>query len=70
LDTAGKDNPLLQNAFFDEKDKNELIRNIARDQKVTEIAINDFIIQESDVLITVLEQLSFNEQEMLKNLIN
>ena len=70
LDSAGRDNPLLQNAFFEEKDKNELIRNIARDQKVTEIALNDFIIQESDVLITVLEQLSFNEQEMLKNLIN
>ena len=70
LDTAGRDNPLLENDFFEEKDKNELIRNIARDQKVTEIALNDFIIQESDVLITVLEQLSFNEQEMLKNLIN
>ena len=70
LDSAGRDNPLLQNAFFKETDKNELIRNIARDQKVTEIALNDFIIQESDVLITVLEQLSFNEQEMLKNLIN
>ena len=70
LDSAGKDNPLLQNVFFDSQDKNELIRNIARDQKVTEIALSDFIIQESDVLITVLEQLSFNEQEMLKNLIN
>ena len=70
LDSAGKDNPLLQNVFFDAKDKNELIRNIARDQKVTEIALSDFIIQESDVLIAVLEQLSFNEQEMLKNLIN
>ena len=70
LDSAGKDNPLLQNVFFDAQDKNELIRNIARDQKVTEIALSDFIIQESDVLITVLEQLSFNEQEMLKNLIN
>lgn len=71
LDSAGKDNPLLQNVFFNnEQDKNELIRNIARDQKVTEIALSDFIIQESDVLIAVLEQLSFNEQEMLKNLIN
>ena len=70
LDTAGNDNPLLNNTFFDEKDKNELIRNIARDQKAKEIAVNDFIIEESDVLITVLEQLSFSEQEMLKNLIN
>ena len=70
LDTAGKDNPLLRNAFFEEMDKNDKIRNVARDQKVTEIALNDFIIEESDVLIAVLEQLSFNEQEMLKNLIN
>ena len=70
LDTAGRDNPLLQTVFFEDNDKNELIRNIARDQKVTEIALNDFIIQESDVIITVLEQLSFAEQELLKNLIN
>lgn len=70
LDTAGRDNPLLQNAFFTETNKNELIKNIARDQKVTEIALNDFIIQESNVLITVVEQLSFAEQDMLKNLIN
>jgi hypothetical protein len=66
LDIAGKDNPLLRNAFFEEMDKNDKIRNVARDQKVTEIALNDFIIEESDVLIAVLEQLSFNEQEMLK----
>ena len=70
LDTAGRDNPLLQTAFFEDNDKNELIKNVARDQKVTEIALNDFIIQESDVIITVLEQLSFAEQELLKNLIN
>ena len=70
LDTAGRDNPLLQSAFFTETNKNELIKNIARDQKVTEIALNDFIIQESNVLITVVEQLSFAEQDMLKNLIN
>lgn len=70
LDTAGRDNPLLQSTFFNETDKNELIKNIARDQKVTEIALNDFIIQESNVLITVVEQLSFAEQDMLKNLIN
>ena len=73
LDTAGRDNPLLQNAIFEEENKNDkdkFIRKVARDQKVTEIVLNDFIIQESDVLITALEQLSFNEQEMLKTLIN
>jgi len=66
LDSAGRDNPLLRSEFFEEIDKNELIRNVARDQKVIEIALNDFIIKESDVFITVLEQISFSEQEMLK----
>lgn len=81
LDTAGRDNPLLKTAIFEEenkndkekkndKDKDDFIRKVARDQKLTEIALNDFIIQESNILISVLEQLSFNEQEMLKNLIN
>ena len=51
-------------------EKNEEIKNIARDQRVSEIVLSDYIIQESDVLITVIEQLSFAEQEMLKNLIN
>ena len=66
LDTAGKDNPLLQNAFFQEQD----IRSIIKDQKVCEILLSDFIIKESNVLIAVIEQLSFAEQEMLISLIN
>ena len=83
LDTAGKDNPLLDisnikisdqsdNSTMSKKKKldNAQIKEIARDQRVSEIVLSDFIIQESDVLITVLEQLSFAEQDMLKNLIN
>ena len=80
LDTAGKDNPLLDSSNFiknsassstsKDKSKTEHIKNIARDQRVSEIVLSDFIIKESDVLITVLEQLSFAEQDMLKNLIN
>ena len=71
LDTAGKDNPLLESPIFNNKEKDkEFIKAIARDQKVTEIVLADFIIQESDILITVLEQLSFAEQDMLKNLLN
>ena len=80
LDTAGKDNPLLDSSNFikmsdsnsniKDKSKTERIKNIARDQRVSEIVLSDFIIKESDVLITVLEQLSFAEQDMLKNLIN
>ena len=77
LDTAGKDNPLLEssNLFNNsdsqiEKEKDERIKNKARDQRVSEIVLSDFIIDKSDVLITVIEQLSFAEQDMLKNLIN
>ena len=80
LDTAGKDNPLLDSSNYiknshssstlKDKSKTEYIKNIARDQRVSEIVLSDFIIKESDVLITVLEQLSFAEQDMLKNLIN
>ena len=64
LDTAGKDSPLLQNDLF----KNN-IKSFARDQVITEVVLSDFIIQESNILIAVLEQLSFEEQEMLKTLI-
>lgn len=71
LDTAGKDNPLLQQVIPEkDKKKNEIIKDIARDQKITEIVLADFIIEKSDILITVLEQLSYSEQEMLRNLIN
>jgi len=66
LDVAGKDNPLLQNAFYQ---NNENINLIARDQKVTEIVLSDFIIQKSNILIACIEQLTFAEQEMLKTLI-
>ena len=65
LDTAGKDSPLLQNELFENKD----IKTVGKDQKITEIVLSDFIIQESNVLIAVVEQLSFEEQEMLKTLI-
>lgn len=78
LDTAGKDNPLLDisnmtdvnNLPKKNKYESEQIKNIARDQRICEIVLADFIIEKSDVLITVLEQLSFAEQEMLKNLLN
>ena len=66
LDTAGKDNPLLQNAYYQ---NNEDVKKIAKDQKISEILLSDFIIQESNILIAVLEQLSFAEQEMLRTLI-
>ena len=66
LDTAGRENPLLQNAFYQEHD----IKSVIQDQKVCEILLSDFIIKESNVLILVVEQLSFAEQEMILTLTN
>ena len=66
LDTAGRDNPLLQSAYTKDQD----IRTIIKDKKVCEILLSDFIIKECNVLIAVVEQLSFAEQEMMINLIN
>lgn len=65
LDTAGRDSPLLQNNIFDDNN----YKNFIKDQAITEIVLSDYIIQESTVLIAVVEQLSFEEQEMLKTLI-
>ena len=39
------------------------------DQAITEIVLSDFIIQESNILIAMMEQLSFEEQRMLSTLI-
>ena len=66
LDTAGRDNPLLQNAYSKDQD----IRSIIKDIKICEILLSDFIIKECNVLIAVVEQLSFAEQEMIINLTN
>ena len=66
LDTEGRDNPLLQNLFVEEND----IRSLIKDKKVCEILLSDFIIRECNILIAVVEQLTFAEQEMLISLIN
>ena len=56
LDTAGKDSPLLRNMIF--KDN---IKDFVNDQAITEIVLSDFIIQESNILIAMMEQLSFED---------
>ena len=64
LDTAGRDSPLLKNMIY-----NDNIKDFINDQAITEIVLSDFIIQESNILIAVLEQLTFEEQRMLNTLI-
>ena len=74
LDTAGQENPLVRegdNSGSEEKNKMQLedkIREIARDQLVCEYILSEFILEKATVIILVLEQLSYAEQMMLKNI--
>ncbi len=74
LDTAGQENPLVRegdNSGSEELNKMELedkIREIARDQLVCEYILSEFILEKASVIILVLEQLSYAEQMMLKNI--
>ena len=45
------------------------IREIARDQLVCEYILSEFILENATVILLVLEQLSYAEQIMLKNII-
>jgi len=65
LELEGKNSPLLQSEYSNIND----IKSIIRDQKVCEILFSDFIIKESNILIAVIEQLNFVEQEMIIALI-
>ena len=75
LDIAGKENPVLNSNNCEEifKDKNlkynDMINILLNDQKICENILSDFIILKSNCLIVVIEQLSFIEQKMLKELI-
>ena len=75
LDTAGQENPLVRegdNSGSEELNKMQLddkIREIARDQLVCEYILSQFILEKATVIILVLEQLSYAEQMMLKNII-
>ena len=51
LDKAGRDSPLLQNNIFDDNN----YKNLVKAQAITEIVLSDYIIQESTILIAVVE---------------
>ena len=65
-DKSGLDNPLISNKFS----KNDDINSIINDKNACEKLLNDFIINVCNVSIAVVEQLSFDEEEMLISLIN
>ena len=66
LDSAGLETPVLLN---DQKISNEkrsdLFREKSREKLVTELFLQNYIINNSDILIVVVDSLSFSEQKLL-----
>ena len=66
LDSAGLETPVLLSDENMENDKrNELFREKSREKLVTELFLQNYIINNSDILIVVIDSLSFSEQKLL-----
>ena len=67
LDSAGLETPVLVNkgAAEDEKNNNELFKEKCREKLITELFLQNYIVNISDILIVVVDSLSFSEQKLL-----
>jgi len=67
LDSAGLETPVLDSGKnnLEGKDKNEIFKEKCRDKLITELFLQNYIIHNSDILIAVVDILSFSEQKLL-----
>ena len=74
LDSAGLETPVLvsndnakNDKINDEKKdkKNDLFREKSREKLITELFLQNYIVNNSDILIVVVDSLSFSEQKLL-----
>ena len=67
LDSAGLETPVLDSEKnnLEGKDKNEIFKEKCRDKLITELFLQNYIIHNSDILIAVVDILSFSEQKLL-----
>ena len=66
LDSAGLETPVLISEPNLEKDKkNELFKDKSREKLITELFLQNYIINNSNILIVVVDSLSFSEQKLL-----
>ena len=77
IDSQGSEEPIIdkkqtQLEIFNlkEKQRKDLIKSLTKDKKFTEIFIQDFIIEKSNILIVVVDQLTFSEQKLINRLKN
>lgn len=77
LDSAGLETPILNDDYEEEfeennedkkKDENDEFKKKARDILVTESFLQTFIITNSDILILVIDKLSFSEQKLISKI--
>ena len=66
LDSAGLETPvLISNGELEKEKKNELFREKSREKLITELFLQNYIVNNSDILIVVVDSLSFSEQKLL-----
>ena len=66
LDSAGLETPVLvSDEKLDIDKKNELFKEKSREKLITELFLQNYIVNNSDILIVMVDALSFSEQKLL-----
>ena len=77
LDSQGSEEPIIDKKLtaeqifnLTEEQRKQKVKELSKDKKFTEIFIQDFIINKSNILILVVDQLTFSEQKLINRLKN
>ena len=73
IDSAGFETPLLESfdckldslSNLDAKETNTKINDLAKDRAILEVFIQNYVLQHSDIIIAVVGQLTYSEQQLL-----
>ena len=66
LDSAGLETPvLISQQILEEEKKTALFKEKSREKLITELFLQNYIVNNSDILIIVVDSLSFSEQKLL-----
>ena len=66
LDSAGLETPvLISDESQKDINKNDLFKEKSREKLITELFLQNYIINNSDILVIVVDSLSFSEQKLL-----
>ena len=70
LDSAGLEMPVLKDnkENFKDKTKNEIFKEKSREKLITELFLQNYIINNSDILLTVVGILTYSEQKLLNRI--